>query len=263
MYFCKSKYVIQMNKKIVLFTAILLAVGFAAKAQHFPSDIQEERLKGNVKSVLTTVRTPQGRIVGQPVRNNFNRDGYYTQNTYYDTIGNPVIIVHYTYDKNNRLVKDVRTHEPFSEMLSQTTYTYDKKKHTISAELRDANDSLQELSVYQFDKKNVLEKTTSYDVNGKEMASTEYDHNSFGYVTYVTYTEGENMIYKGAEKFRYDTEGFMAERCSYYLTTLRQAFLYTYYYDEQGNWTQAYVYHVTPTEGYLYQVITRHITYFE
>ena len=45
--------------------------------------------------------------------------------------------------------------------------------------------------------------------------------------------------------------------------TLRQAFLYTYYYDEYGNWTQAYVYHVSPTEGYLYQIITREITYFE
>ena len=36
-----------------------------------------------------------------------------------------------------------------------------------------------------------------------------------------------------------------------------------HYYDEQGNWTQAYVYHVTPSEGYIYQVITRQITYYE
>ncbi len=252
-----------MNKKIVLFTALLLAVGFSAQAQHFPADIEEEHLKGPVKSVLTTVRTPQGRIVGHPVRNNYNHAGYFTQNTYYDTLGNPVIIVSYTYDKKNRLVKDVRTHEPFSELLSQTTYSYDKKNHAIIADMFGIADSLEERSVYQFDKKNVLRTMKNFDIEGKEQASTVYEYNDFGYVSFITYTEGENSIYKGGEKFRYDTDGILAERCSYYLTTLRQAFLYTYYYDEHGNWTQAYVYHVTPSEGYLYQVITRQISYFE
>lgn len=252
-----------MNKKIVFLSALFLMIGLTVKAQHFPLDLQEEHLKGSVKSVLTTVRTPQGHIVGHPVRNNFNQAGYFTQNTYYDTMGNPVIIVTYTYDKKNRLIKDVRTQEPFSELLSQTTYSYDKKNHTIVADMFGIIDSLEERSVYQFSKDNLLQKMTIFDVEGKEQASITYEHNDLGYVCYTTYTEGENTIYKGSEKFRYDTDGFMAERCSYYLTTLRQAFLYTYVYDEQGNWIQAYVYHVTPTEGYLYQVITRQISYYE
>lgn len=252
-----------MNRKIIFLTALSLAFGLSANAQHFSSDTHEEHLKGHVKSVLTTVRTPQGRIVGQPMRQNFNESGYFINNTYYDTMGNPVIIVSYTYDKSNKLIKDVRTHEPFSELLSQTNYTYDKKTNAITAEMLDANDSLTERSVYQFDKKNKLEKMTTYDEKGKEMASITYDYNDFGYATFKTYTEGENMIYKGGEKYRYDTEGDLAEKCSYYLTTLRQAFLYTYYYDEEGNWTQAYVYHVTPSDGYLYQVIVRQITYYE
>ncbi len=252
-----------MKPKIILFAVILLIVSTVAKAQHFAPDIQEEHLKGPVKSVLTTKRTPQGRIVGQPVRNNFNREGYFTQNTYYDTMGNPVIIVSYYYDKKNRLVKDLRTQEPYSELLSQTTYSYDRKKHTITADMFGISDSIVEKSVYQFDKKNTLLKMTTYDEEGKEQAAISYEHNDFGYMTFSTYTEGENTIYKGGEKFRYDTEGHLVEKCSYYLTTLRQAFLYSYYYDEHGNWTQAYVFHVSPSEGYLYQVITRQISYFE
>lgn len=257
-----QNYVI-MKLRILILTALLLSICPTVRAQHFGVDLQEEHLKGNVKSVLTTIRTPQGRIVGQPVRNNFNIEGYFTQNTYYDTLGNPVIIVSYDYDRNNRLVKDIRTHEPYSELLSQTTYNYDKKAGTITAEMFGIADSLEARTVYYFDKKNVLQRVTTYDEAGKEVSSAKYDYNSAGYRSLTTFTEGENGIYRGTDKMRYDTEGFLAERCSYYLTTLRQAFLYTYYYDEQGNWTQAYVYHVTPTEGYLYEVITRQISYYE
>ena len=252
-----------MKSKIVLFAAIFMTVSLVARAQRFNPDIQEEHLKGPVKSMLTTVRTPQGRVVGHPVRNNFNESGYYTQNTYYDTIGNPVIVVVYSYDKKNRLVKDIRTHEPYSELLSQTTSVYDKKKNTITAEMFGIADSLEEQSVYQFDKNNRLMSVTTLDEAGKEVANIKYEYNDLDYRQFSHFTEGENAIYKGTEKFRYDTDGFIAEKCSYYLTTLRQAFLYSYYYDEYGNWTQAYVYHVTPSEGYLYQVITRQITYFE
>lgn len=252
-----------MVPRILIFTALFLTLGFTAKAQHFGRDIDEEHLKGSVKSVLTTVRTPQGRVVGQPVRNNYNQDGFFTQNTYYDTLGNPVIIVSYTYDKHNTLVKDIRTHEPYSELLSQTTYRYDKKARTVTAEMFGIADSLEAKTVYFFNKDNVLQRVTNYDENGKEVASTKYEYNNAGMRSLSTFTEGENGIYRGTDKMRYDTEGFLAERCSYYLTTLRQAFLYTYYYDEQGNWIQAYVYHVTPTEGYLYEIITRQISYYE
>ena len=225
-----------MKTKIILLATLFFAFSLPLRAQHFAPDAQEEHLKGRVKSVLTTVRTPQGRIVGQPVRQNYNRDGYFTRNTYYDTMGNPVIIVN---------------------------YTYDKKKRTIVADMLGLADSLRQHTVYSYDKKNVLQKVTTYDEANKELSSITYDYNDFGYVRYATYTEGENMIYKGANKFRYDTEGHLAERCSYYLTTLRQAFLYTYYYDSEGNWVEAYVFHVTPSEGYLYQVISRQITYYE
>jgi hypothetical protein len=250
-----------MKHTISLF--VLLAITLSASAQHFIKDVDEAHLKGPVKSVLTTVRTPQGRTVGQPVRNNFNEKGYYTQNTYYDTLGNPVIIVAYSYDDNDRLVRDIRSQEPNNVLLSQTTYKYDESSYTITAEMFGIADSLEEKTVYSYSKSGVLQKAANYGVDGKEIAATLYSYNDLGYCTYVTFNEGENGIYRGAEKYRYDTDGHIAEKCSYYLTTLRQAFLYTYYYDDHGNWTQAYVYHVSPSEGYLYQVITRQISYFE
>lgn len=252
-----------MKTKSIIFASLFLVFAITGRAQHFAPDILEEHLKGPVKSLLTTIRTPHGRIVGQPVRKNFNEDGYFTQTTYYDTAGNPVIVISFTYDKGNRLVKDLRTLEPYSRLLSQTTYIYDKKQRTITADMFGISDSIEERTIHHFDKNNVMQKITVIDAAGKQLASTTYEYNDFGYRTLATFTEGENEIYKGTEKYRYDTEGHLAEHCNYYLMTLRQAFLYTYYYDEYGNWTQAYVYHVSPTEGYLYQIITREITYFE
>lgn len=252
-----------MNRKYFFSLFAFLAFTVAASAQHFAKDIDEAHLKGSVKSVLTTVRTPQGRVVGQPVRNNFNENGYYSRNTYYDTIGNPIIIVSYTYDNKDRLVKDIRTKEPYSELLSQTTFNYDKKNRTIRAELFGIADSLEESTVYHFSKEGLLDSVSTFSVDGKAVASSLYTYNELGYRTYITYSEGENSIYRGTEKYRYDTDGFLAEKCSYYLTTLRQAFLYTYKYDEHGNWIQAHVFHVSPTEGYLYQIITRQISYYE
>ena len=124
-------------------------------------------------------------------------------------------------------------------------------------------DSMVERTVYYFDKNDRLKKLSVLDERDTLLATTTYEYNDAGFRSLATFTEGENGIYKGTEKFRFDTDGFLAERCSYYLTELRQAFLYTYYYDEEGNWVKAYVYHVTPTEGYLYQVITRQISYFD
>lgn len=236
----------------------------SAMAQHFSTDLHEEHLKGSVKSVLTTTRTPQGRIVGQPVRQNFNLRGYISQKTYYDTMGLPVFVVTYSYDKKDRLVNVARTQEPFSEPLSQTSYNYNGKNRTIVAEMVYATDSsLIERSLFRFDKKNNLLSVTSFNELNKQTDSISYEHNNLGYISFATYTEGENHIYKGGTKYRYDTDGFLAEQCSYYLTSLRQAFLYTYLYDEYGNWIQAFVYHVTPTEGFLYQVISRQISYYE
>jgi hypothetical protein len=252
-----------MKIKVAIIAMMMVVAGHSAMAQKFSPDAKDDKLKGNVKSVLTTTRTPQGRVVGHPERNNYNKEGYYTQKTLYDTIGNPVIVVSYSYDKKNRLVKDVRTQEPYSELLSQVTYKYDKKSRTVTAEMFGIADSLEERNVYYFDKNNNIMKVTNHSADNKDVASTIYEYDKYGNRVYATFIEGENEIYTGAEKYRYDTDGFLAEKCSYYLTTLRQAFLYTYYYDEQGNWTQAYVYHVTPSEGYIYQVITRQITYYE
>ena len=252
-----------MKPKFILLLLVSVCVSVVASAQRFNSDIEDVHLKGKVKSVLTTTRTPQGRIVGQPVRNNFNEDGYFTQNTYYDTLGNPVIIVSFFYDKKNRLVKDVRTHEPYSELLSQTTYVYNKKKKTITAQMFGIADSLEESTVYVFNKEGNIDSVKTLDANGKQINTLKYSYNNFGLRTWSTCSEGDNGIYIGTEKYRYDTDGFLAEQCSYYLATLRQAFLYTYYYDEHGNWIQGHVFHVSPTEGYLYQIIDRQITYYE
>ncbi|MBP5548206.1 MAG: hypothetical protein J6X58_04875 [Bacteroidales bacterium] len=252
-----------MRTKTLLFFLFFIIIGSLAKAQHFATDIMDENLRGQVKSVLTTVHTPQGKVVGHPMRSNFNREGYFSQNTYYDTMGNPVIIITYSYDKKNRLVKDVRTHEPYSELLSQTTYNYDKKKNTVTAEMFGIADSLEERLVYTFNKDGKVSSVATFDDSNKELAVTKYDYNEFGNRVFSTFTEGENAIYRGGEQYRYDTDGNLVEKRSYYLTTLRQAFLYTYHYDEHGNWDKAYVYHVTQTEGYLYQIITRQISYYE
>lgn len=244
-------------KSIFLAFTLLTAVG-VVNAQSGTPDVKEEHLKGAVKSIITTVRTPQGRIVSQPIRLDFNTDGYLTRRTFYDTVGRSVITVDYTYNTRNQLVKDVRQ---YGSVVAETKYAYDMVNMTATAETY-VDDSLDLKTVYVYDEDHVLHEVITYDNEDRQMGSTEYNYNEQGLKTYAIFTDGES-IYKGTEKYRYDTDGFLAERCSYFLNTLRQAFLYTYYYDAKGNWVQGYVYHVTPSEGYLYQVINRQIDYYE
>jgi len=252
-----------MNVKRIYISVILLFLGFSAQAQRPIPDVNDESLKGSVRSLTTTVRTPQGRMVGQPVCKSYNYDGYLTQTVYLDTNKMPVLQVTYSYDGQHNLEKDIRTLVTADELLSQTTYEYDKKKRTLTAHMMGIADSMGQRTVYTYDKEQRLISVTTYDELDRLTTSTEYEYNDAGLKMRATYYEGENMTYKGMEKYRWDTDGFLAESCNYYISTLRQAFLYTYYYDVKGNWTQCYVFHVTPSEGYLYEIITREINYYE
>ncbi len=244
-------------KSLFLIFALLTAAG-VVNAQSGTPDVNEEHLKGTVKSIITTVRTPQGRIVAQPIRLDFNTEGYLTRRTFFDTMGRSVITVDYTYNTRNQLVSDTRR---YGSVVAETKYDYDLVDMTTTAETY-VNDSLDMKTVYVYDEDHVLHEVITYDNEDRQIGSTEYSYDEQGHKTYAVFTDGES-IYKGTEKYRYDTDGFIAERCSYFLNTLRQAFLYTYYYDNHGNWVQGYVYHVTPSEGYLYQVINRQIEYYE
>ena len=247
-----------MKAKSILAIMVMLATIGVANAQSGVPDVKEEHLKGTVKSIITTVRTPQGRIVTQPIRMDFNTDGFLTRRTFYDTVGRSVIVVDYVYNNHNQLVSDTRR---YGSIVAETRYVYDMVNMTATAETY-VDGTLDQKTVYVYDEDHVLHEMVTYDNEDRQLSSTEYSYNELGNKTHAIFTDGES-IYKGTEKYRYDTDGFLAERCSYFLNTLRQAFLYTYYYDAKGNWVQGYVYHVTPSEGYLYQVINRQIEYYE
>ena len=252
-----------MKKFFCCFIAVTALFISTIDAQNIVPNTASESLKGAVKSVYTTIRSPKGHMVSQPISNTYDRNGNLLSVVYYDTTGNPVYSLNYSYDKKGLVTKSTGTLEPYGEVMSQTTYSYDTKQHTVTSETMGIVDSLNIKIVMQCDKDWRILNETSYDELDRIINLTKYEYNAAGKISYATNYEGEKGVYKGAEKYRYDTDGFLAEKCSYYLSTLRQAFLYTYYYDKTGNWTKGFLYHVTPTEGFLYQIISREITYFD
>lgn len=258
-----QKYVSPMKKILISIILVALMSAQVVVAQGSRSDAQEEHLKGPVSSVLTTTRGSHGQMVGQPYRYAFNKAGDFERTTYYDTMGNPGIVVNYVYDEKGRLLRDVRTREPFSELLLQTTYTVDKKKRTMTIESLGIEDSICDKTVREYDKRGFLTKSITYDEKGAALVAISYVNDDNGNWKEVTYEEGPNFLYSGTDKFRYDTEGNIVELRTYNLNNLRQVLLFDYDFDEYGNWTHCTIYHVSKTSAEVYQNLTREITYFE
>lgn len=232
-------------------------------AQGKRTDAQNEHLKGPVSSVLTTTRGTHGQMVGQPYRYTFNRNGNFDRTTYYDTLGNPGIVVSYVYDSKGRLLRDVRTREPFSELLLQTSYYYDKKTRSLSIESLGIEDSICDLTLRQYDKKGFLVKSITYDDKHTPLGAITYHNDDQGNWKEIIYEEGANFLYSGTDVFRYDTDGNIVELRTYNLNKLRQTLLFVYDFDEHGNWIHCTIYRVTKTSAEIHQTLTREIDYFE
>lgn len=232
-------------------------------AQPSQVDKSEMNLHGNISSILTTVRGSRGQIVGQPVRHIFNKNGNFEHVCYYDTLGTPVITVHYVYDKKGRLVKDTRSLEPFSELLAVTNYTFNRKRDTMYAEMIAINDSVCDHISYHYDKHGNLLQINRTDDKNNPLSRTNHAYDKKGRLLETTFYEGEHYLYIGEERFHYDLDGNLIQKASYYMERMRQCILYTYVFDAHGNWTTQYAYHVSPTSASLIQVTTRTITYVE
>lgn len=249
-------------KKILLSITMVAAFTFCAMAQSQRSDMEEENLRGPVATVLTTTRGAHGQIVGHPIRHTFNAKGDLERATYYDTAGTPVLVVAYHYDRHGRLERETRTLGPFSELLLQSTYTYDKKNHSVTSELLGVIDSLCEHVVYTYDKKGYLTKVTTYDDNDSILSQSRHRIDEHGNCIETTLI-GKNDIYNGSETYRYDSDGNLVERCVLYMDQMRQRFLYAYTFDEHGNWTKCFVVHLFGNTAEIYQTMNREISYLE
>lgn len=251
------------SRYLFLFVVLVSSVLAVSEAQTVRTDREMDQLKGNVRSALTTTRGTRGQVLGQPVRRVYNDKGNYDRVCYYDTAGTLSITVDYEYDKKGRLVKDVRTLEPFSELLAVTTYTHDKKQNRIVVEVLNINDSICDNTVYTLDKNGNVLGIRLRDENGKSLSNTLKRYDKHNNQTDAYYFEGENDISKGSERFRYDTDGNLVEKTSLYMEHANRCILYTYEFDAKGNWVKQYAYHVYQNSAEFMQVTIREIKYFE
>lgn len=244
---------------ILLLAALLLSVNLSAQAP--VSDREAQGLKGPVKSALVTVRDAGKHVVGQPIRYLFDARGNFEHVHYFDTAGNLAITVHYKYDKQGHLVTDTRLREPYSELTGVTNYTYDRKHRTLTGELLELQDTTSFITTSRFDRQGREVEVLVTWSTGDTISRVTKEYDQWGNMLKITYYETKDDLYRGEEVYRYDTEGNPVELNMVNMNRVSWALLYSYHFDERGNWTKCYAYHVTTAAAELYQITTRTITY--
>lgn len=250
------------TRVFLLLSAVLMAA--TMQAQSFQTDAQRLQLKGsNVQSVLETTRNSHNQVVGQPIRYIFNEQGNYEHVHYFDTAGTLAITVHYLYDKKGRLSTDNRLLEPFSKLDGVTNYSYDKKRRQLTAELLQIEDTTSFVTIYSYNKAGQEVEVLMKDGHGDTIGRVEKQYDGWGNMVSTTYFQGKDNLYRGEIIYRYDTDGNVVEENNMDLNRVSWALLYSYSFDEHGNWTKCYKFRVTTTAASLYEVVTRTINYRE
>ena len=246
----------------LLLTIRALPLG-SLMAQSNKSDAARLHLKGDVRSVLETTRNGKHQVVGQPIRYTFDARGNYERVEYFDTAGTLAISVLYSYDKRGNLMKDNRLSEPFNHLDAVTDYAYDKKSRTLTATMLEIDDTNTYRTTYTYDRLGNEVEVRLFDEKGDTLGSEAKEYDTYGNMVRKTYYQGTNHLYRGETIYRYDTDGNVVEENNMDLNRVTWALLYSYAFDEQGNWTVCYKFRVTTSEASLYEIVSRKITYNE
>lgn len=249
-----------MIRNITTLLSLIVLLTTSVGAQQMP-DLRQKHLNGPVISILTTERGAHNQIIGQPVREFYTTNGYLEHLHYYDTAGNAKLTMHYRYDKKMQLVATNCTLEPFTQLLSVTNYSFDKKSRCLTAELIAIEDTITTRALIYLDKMGRCIRQDEFDENKEQVSRTEYNYDQFGNMVKAVYFRGPNNNYINEEHYRYDTEGNCVEKATFHLNVCTHSELYTYFFDEQGNWTDRYSFSVTAYGANLLSHTNRKIDY--
>ena len=227
-------------------TLLLVSLCFLAQAQREKTDLEKDRLKGKVKSIVSVGYKPDnssGKIhKGKEVHRStskYNDKGFVT--LFVATAG-----------------KDTVEGEYVNYNAEKTTYTYDNKSNLIGANNYDPDGNLDDSSSYTVDNKGnridwfiyradgTMEQnfTTEYDNKGNLIESNEYakgklkERHTYKYDDKGHQSEdnlfGADGRMKWKETFNYDTKGNLVEVTDYKRNGGFDA-RFVYGYDVKGN----------------------------
>lgn len=250
-----------MKLRVILSVTLLLSA-FTLRAQSARNDMQSVDITGDIKSVLVQVTDAAGHIKGQPLRYIFNDKASFDHIHYYDTSGNLALAVHYQYDKKGVLVTDNRLTEPYSQLVGVTNYSYDKKKRILTGETLAIDDTIGLKTVYTYDKNGDEISVQYFDEQGVVQTTTKKIYKNHLPVLELNF-EGPSDWYRGEVCYRYDSDGHLIEEVRSNLNQVTLRLLFSYVFDQHGNWVKRRAYHITPTSASLWEVTTRTISYSE
>ncbi len=248
--------------RLFLIASILMSLSLGARAQYNIPDTELMNLKGNVKSVGTFTHGIHGRVVGQPTLMCFREDGFLNQTFYCDTAGAATLLVQYFYDKKNRLLKDTRSRMGTNELLAVTTYTYDKKNRSITADVLVVTDSINDHRVTTFDKDDRVKRVALYDEQDTLLSAETYVYDAHGRIATATFT-GTHDRYLSHVNFRYDADGNEIMQINCNLNRVTQQLFHVYTFDEQGNWIERRTFNLKGNTATLQETVNRTIEYYE
>lgn len=248
--------------KLLLVSTLLLSFCIGAQAQTIRPDVELMNLKGHVKTLGTFTRGSHGRMIGQPTMQRFHTNGFLDQLFVCDTMGKATLMVQYTYDKKNHLVKDTRSQMGTNELIAVTEYTYNKKDRTVTADVMVITDSINDHMVTTYDKSGKIIRTALYDEQDTLLSAQAYVYDHHGKVSTITHT-GSHDRYQNHVNYRYDADGneIMKESC--YLNRTTQLLFHIYTFDETGNWIERRTYRIQGETATLQESASRTIEYYE
>lgn len=255
-------------KKIVLATIVVALLGISCdkndssqgeenrqqgtnistETNQLKTDWSKKNLKGKVKiikmfsvnTLTITYHYNQNGYIASTEAGNIQSKYHYNHNhlltdieTEYFQNGSKVkwVLSRYQYDQKGNQVEE-KTFGIDGVLSSKTLNTFDSNNRLIEAKTFGANDIL--LMVSNFDTQGIRTTTTTYDMNGQVISTSEIKNDDNGNIVYIKTLSNVNGI---------RNENIVT---------------YTYQYDTQGNWIRQ----TQNSNGIEVIIIKREITYY-
>ncbi|MBQ9639799.1 MAG: hypothetical protein IJV22_09640 [Bacteroidales bacterium] len=251
-----------MRKHLLLLLFTISSSLISLFAQPCYNDGHTLNLRGYVHSMRETTRGLHGHINGTPCEYVFNGVGNFDHIVVFDTFYNPTVRVDYKYDSMGLLSRDVRIQLSTEQLILETSYMRDLRRHAITADVFGVMDSTSFMEESFYDDDCNMVQHLVYDADKNVVYRTDHRYDRYGNCIEIDHFESAEDSYRFTERMRYDTEGNLIDQCTYHLESLHQHLVFTYEFDEYRNWTRQYVYHITSSGAELFKVVERTLTYY-
>jgi len=256
-----------MNKTLLILLPFLILCGFMAPEKGPKNDLQNDNLKGAVKTLTESAYKATYGDSGKAGKGNFehkyvssyDKSGFLKGSIGYNadkTISDKTTC---TFDKKGNKTEMVANYADGS-LKGKTTYTYDNKGYMVESKEYDGDNKLTDRYTFKYDKKGNQEEMKDYNNKDSLTLSYKYTWDDKGNNTKI---EGYNGIKELISTITtvYDDNGNYVNWKGDYKGVKSDDFAYSYkyIYDKTGNWTQRLKFQ----NGYEIEIVDRVVEYYE